>query len=125
MYIVTYQTEGKEIGRILSCAFLPEEFHHEDHIQEGLYLDEQPNYSTDYVDGDVIGKRPASTATLEGNVLSGLVVGGKLTIVGTNRNVRSYDLTAETATLNFPLPGTYKVIVEAWPMLEKEFEITI
>jgi hypothetical protein len=73
---------------------------------------------THYVLDGVATERPANPATLDGLTLNNLPVPCKIVI-----NSTYYDCTDDTAELEFDYAGTYKVIIEAFPYLNAEFEI--
>lgn len=74
--------------------------------------------ATKYVLAGAIADRPANPAILTGLELTALPVPCTIQI-----NAASYPCTEDHATLSFGLPGTYKVTVKAFPMLDKEFSI--
>lgn len=74
--------------------------------------------NTHYVNSGVTVERPSSPAILTGMVLSQLPNPSTVIINGI-----SYTVTEGTAELEFDYPGTYKVLVESWPHLNKEFII--
>lgn len=80
---------------------------------EGDWLD-KPVYVLD----GAITDRPANPATLAGLSLSSLPVPCEIIINGTQ-----YPCTDDHAELTFDQPGTYTVVVCAWPRLDKEFTI--
>lgn len=73
-----------------------------------------------YVRDGALVPRPASPVTLTGLRLDNLPVGGVLRINGT-----PYNLTDSAADLSFPLPGTYRLVVENFPALDAVFEVTV
>ena len=74
--------------------------------------------STHYVrDGQVV-PRLDNPAILQDRVLSSLPVPCEILI-----NNRRYEATTEMAELEFDQPGSYRVSVQAWPYLDKEFTI--
>lgn len=73
-----------------------------------------------YVQDGTLVPRPASPVTLTGLRLDNLPIGGVLRINGT-----PYNLTDTSADLSFPLPGTYRLVVENFPTLDAVFEVTV
>lgn len=73
---------------------------------------------THYVAQGVLTQRPEIPAVLSGTSLSGLPVPCTITIGGVD-----YPCQESVAELAFDQPGTYRVIVQAWPYLNKEFSI--
>src|SRR5690606_2744108 len=82
-----------------------------------------------WVDGDWYGKdvyvsngevhpRPANPAHLDGMTLRDLPTPGTVHI-----GDAQYPYDEPVVELEFEHPGTYKVRVEAWPYLDKEFEV--
>lgn len=71
------------------------------------------------VDG-ALAPRPEHAVSLSGLRLEGLPIGGTLRI-----NQRPYDITADYAELSFPLPGTYRIAVEGFPIKTANFEVVI
>lgn len=65
-------------------------------------------------------ERPTQSTTLTGLELSNLPEGSTLYIDGT-----AYPVTGTTATLDFPLPGTYQLRVECFPYLDWTGEVTV
>lgn len=60
--------------------------------------------------------RPSQKTVLEGNVISGIPVPATLTI-----NKETYSIDEPVVELEFDQPGTYKIRIESWPFLDKEF----
>jgi hypothetical protein len=120
-----YEESGEYAGRITGCTVLAEDLHTEDHEYAGVIVDAMPDMATAYIAEGVVAQRPDNSATLDGNVLSNLPVGSKMTISASSGNKQTYDITEATATLNFTRPGDYTVRISKWPMLDKEFQITI
>ena len=71
-----------------------------------------------YVLEGIVTDRPANPATISGHNLSTLPIPCKIRI-----RTQTYDCTKDTAELTFNFPGTYPVIVSAWPYLDKEFSV--
>lgn len=82
------------------------------------YVDGSVDGETQYVEAGNIKPRPACTAVLTGNVLSGLPIPSLISI-----NREEYLCNEERVHLEFNQPGKYRVIVRAWPQMDKEFEI--
>lgn len=82
-----------------------------------------------YVDGDLYGKavyinngavfdRPEMPIKIVGMVLENVPYPAKLFI-----NDSEYLVEEGTIELTLPYPGIYKIKIECWPYLDKEFEI--
>ncbi len=82
-----------------------------------------------WIDGKWFGKpfyalngvavpRPENPASLSGFTLTSVPVPAKVHI---NQDV--YETNESTVELSFGQPGTYKVKVESWPYLDKEFSV--
>lgn len=116
MIITFFDSTGKITGRagaqetvmevIKEMAVMP--------FVEGDYFDEK---DTKYVVDGVVVPRPENPSTLVGLDLANLPIPSEIIINGSSR----YPCTDSTATLSFNLPGIYKIKVEAWPYLDKEF----
>jgi hypothetical protein len=65
-------------------------------------------------------ERPTQSTTLDGRSLTGLPVPATLHIDG-----ETYTVDNGEAELEFPLPGTYRLRVEAWPFKDWEGEVTV
>ena len=108
-------------GRVLSVLSLQQD----DQLEALVALNGAAGYvesavdgRTHYVrDGELL-PRPQSTAVLTGNRLSGLDVP---CLVGINDE--EYPCNETSVELEFDQPGRYRVVVRAWPQMEKEFEI--
>lgn len=107
-------------GRITSSFTAPE-----DMVQ--INLDLRPGdpwvegdwYAQDvYVSYGEVLPRPANPARLDGLTLTDLPTPGVIHI-----GTASYPYDEPTVELEFAYPGTYTVRVEAWPHLDKEFEV--
>lgn len=64
--------------------------------------------------------RPLMSITVTGSTLTGLPIPATV-IIGADR----YEVDDGEVELDFPLPGTYRVRVEAWPHQDWETEIVI
>jgi hypothetical protein len=73
---------------------------------------------THYIPSGEVTLRPENPATLTGLELTNLPVPCVVKI-----GTQSYPCTESTATLSFNQPGTYKVTIESWPHLDKEFSV--
>lgn len=71
-----------------------------------------------YVANGAVHPRPANPAQLEGLTLTHLPTPGTIHI-----GDAQYPYDEPTVELEFEHPGTYKVRVESWPHLDKEFEV--
>jgi hypothetical protein len=65
-------------------------------------------------------ERPTQSTTRNGCTLIGLPVPATLHIDG-----ETYTVDNGEAELEFPLPGTYRLRVEAWPFKDWEGEVTV
>jgi len=72
-----------------------------------------------YINDGALADRPLQATTRDGLVLADLPDPCEVLIEGT-----SYPVTGGTVTLEFGLPGTYAVRVEAWPYQPMTFEVT-
>ena len=100
MQVILVQQQAQNLG--LSFARVP----------QPVSLEEN------YVSAGDVTARPDCPATLEGSQLTGLPVPSVITINGV-----AYPCGDETAELEFDQPGSYQVVVSAWPYLDKEFTI--
>ena len=76
-------------------------------------------YDTDhYVYSGAVMPRPYNPASLTGKVLTDLPVPSTIYVNG-----QPYDCLEPTVELEFDQPGTYRVRVECWPYLDKEFTV--
>lgn len=75
--------------------------------------------ATQYVSGGQIIPRPVNTATLAGMTLSNLPNPCTVTVQGT-----AHACTDGSCDLEFTQPGTYSVVVSAFPMLDATFQVT-
>lgn len=73
---------------------------------------------THYVAQGVLTPRPENPAALSAGTLSDLPVPCTIHIGSVD-----YPCDEPVAELAFDQPGTYRVVIEAWPYLNKEFEI--
>ena len=71
-----------------------------------------------YVLSGEVTPRPVNPVTLSGFTLNNVPVPATVKI-----NDTSYETNESQVELGFNLPGTYKVLVSAWPYLDKEFQI--
>ena len=69
------------------------------------------------LDGEAV-PRPENPTVLDGHTLLDVPVPAKVHV---NKNVN--DTNESTVELTFTQPGTYAVKVEAWPHLDKEFQV--
>lgn len=77
------------------------------------------SFITDYVKDGQILPRPVSTATLNGMTLENLPNPCTITMQG-----NTHACTDPTCELSFSQPGTYTVVVSAFPMLDATFQVT-
>ena len=71
------------------------------------------------VDGALV-PRPASPVALIDMTLTGVPVPAVVRI-----NAAQYEADESTVELDITYPGKYRIVVEAWPYLDAEFEVTI
>jgi hypothetical protein len=107
-------------GRIFSVVSLQQDL-----IADVVVLNHASGHIDGAVDGDIhyvrdgqIVPRLESPVMLQGLVLSRLPAPCVILI-----NDRLYETTSETVELEFDQPGSYRVSVQAWPYLDKEFTI--
>lgn len=100
MQVIVVEQQAQTIG--LSFARVP----------EPVSLEEN------YVSAGEVIARPDCPATLEGSQLTGLPVPSVITINGV-----AYPCEDDSAELEFDQPGSYQVVVSAWPYRDKEFTI--
>jgi hypothetical protein len=116
MKTATFYKEG---GRIVSVVSGPENCVAATAEDIGYnYVFGTGNIETDYVRDGRIEARPPCPAEISQRVLSSLPVPCTIKV----RDVE-YSCTDGTAELEFDQPGSYLVIVQAWPYLDKEFTI--
>ncbi|CUK21773.1 hypothetical protein [Achromobacter xylosoxidans] len=82
------------------------------------YVDGSVDGRTQYVEEGRVKPRPECTAVLTGSLLSGMPVPSSISI-----NRQEYLCNEGSAQLEFDQPGKYRVVVRAWPQMDKEFEI--
>ena len=88
-----------------------------DYLKEP-FVEGEGNLETDYVNNGMLASRPACPAVFDGRTLSGLPVPSLIKI-----NEQDYPCEASTVELEFDQPGKYRVVIKAWPYLDKEFTI--
>ena len=118
MIVTFYDSTGKIIGSMNSDPVTIG--HTKDKLPDQKFIEGDffAHAETKYVLDGAITDRPANPAILTGLALTALPVPCAIQI-----NAAFYPCTEDHATLSFGLPGTYKVTVKAWPMLDKEFSI--
>ncbi|MEI2416225.1 hypothetical protein V8Z80_08575 [Orrella sp. JC864] len=106
-------------GRILQSGWFQER------VIEGLaarlglqYVLQPADVARDYVVAEAVVARPSNPARLEGLVLVDLPAPCRIDIDG-----QEYECDDTRAELEFSVPGTFRVMVRAWPYLDKEFTI--
>lgn len=115
LYISFYNERGEFTGSVGSD-------------EAGILLNKE-HATQPWVDGDWYGKdvyvadgevrpRPANPARLDGMTLRDLPTPGTIHI-----GDAQYPYDEPTVDLEFEHPGTYKVRVESWPYLDKEFDV--
>lgn len=109
-----------DAGRILEVSSVP---------QEMLALQSGPgrhlmlgkaNWDSHFIENEQIAVRPANTATLVDGKLKNLPVPCTIYING-----RAYPCEDGEADLAFTYPGTYQMLVEAFPYLDATFALTL
>ncbi|KVH05367.1 hypothetical protein WS84_27935 [Burkholderia anthina] len=107
-------------GRITTRARMPDAMIDIQVVPEGgTLLRAQCDIALDWVEAGEVKRRPANPATIDGMSLKNLPA--RCTIVV---NGEAHECADNSATLSFSQPGTYPVIVKAWPMLDAIFEVT-
>ena len=111
---------NKHTGRIIQQLIGPQEFI-EANVPDGCEICEGSwNDSDFYVKIDTPIKRPESPVVLNGHTLENVPNNGMLYIDGV-----AYSLNGESVELEFPLPGTYALRVEAFPFKDWTGSITV
>lgn len=108
-------------GRVLYVLCLQQEDQLEQVVSSNGaagYVDGSVDGRTQYVEEGRVKPRPESTAVLTGSMLSGMPVPSSISI-----NRQEYLCNEGSAQLEFDQPGKYRVVVRAWPQMDKEFEI--
>lgn len=113
--IYFHDGQGRETGRLhadpdtlaLNAQHATEPFVYGDYIDAEVY-----------VDGATARPRPSQSTKLIGQTLTNLPVPCTITI-----NDTEYPCNDTSAELAFDYPGKYRIVVRAWPHLDKEFEI--
>lgn len=82
------------------------------------YVEGVVDAGTQYVQEGRVQSRPSNTSTLAGNVLSGLHIPSVISV-----NRMEYPCNESSIELEFDQPGRYRIVVRAWPQIDKEFEI--
>lgn len=80
------------------------------------FIEGSSNHKLDYVIDGCITPRPESPSYLDGMSIKNLPNPCVILIEG-----ESYDCNETEVELSFSQPGIYKVLVLAWPFLDKEF----
>jgi hypothetical protein len=86
----------------------------------GSVVEGAGNPATQYVANGAIVARPANPSTLSGMTISNVPHPSTVTIAGANPQT----VTDGVVDLSFTQPGTYAVVVSAWPMLDATFSVT-
>ena len=107
-------------GRVVNKLTVPGE-----EVQQYLDLDPylvegEADFLTDYVLNKVITHRPANPAVLTGKALTALPIPCTIKI-----NKIAYDCKDDHADLNFVYPGTYTIVIVAFPFLDATFTVTL
>ncbi|CAG9228915.1 hypothetical protein [Burkholderia vietnamiensis] len=107
-------------GRIMTRARMPDAMIDIQDVPAGCTLVRAAcDINLDWVEAGQVKPRPSNTATLDGMSLRNLPAPCTIEING-----EAHDCTDKTADLSFSQPGTYRVVVSAWPMLDAVFEVT-
>lgn len=104
-------------GRILFVGEVPDSMIE---LQSGPLYEGEANQLTQYIVDGELHDRPANPTVVTGSVLTNVPVPATLKVDGV-----VYQTNEATIELDFPNPGTYKIVVESWPHLNGEYEITI
>jgi hypothetical protein len=114
-------TMADATGRIVYTGSVPGHMLDVQNIPEGgCRVDgAQGNPATEYVVGGAVVPRPANPTVLDGMTLKNLPVPCAILFEGVE-----HECTDSTCELSASHPGTYTVIVGAWPMVEATFEVT-
>lgn len=116
--IVQMVTYEKASGRILSSGTTTEPETLET-PEIGVLIGAIARLPSDYVSSGRVVARPVNQAILDQNVIKGLPTEvSYITINGVK-----YTCNDREVTLEFDQPGTYEILVESWPHLDKEFTI--
>jgi hypothetical protein len=113
---VAITTYDFDTGRILSPKVVSEATH--EVSNNGIYVDGLHDPHDFYVKLGVVTPRPPNPTTLVGTTLHNIPLPSQIKI-GEN----TYEATASTMELVFPLPGTYYVTVRSFPPLDKDFTV--
>jgi hypothetical protein len=107
-------------GRILNASRMPGFMYKIQVAPEGCsFVLGMEDPETHYMkDGEIV-PRPANTAKLSGMSLLTLPIPCVITAQGV-----AHDCSDDTADLSFSQPGTYEVMVSAFPMLDATFQVT-
>lgn len=105
-------------GRIVQYGSVPDSMFDIQKKGGRLVLEGMGNWDTHYVHADAIIERPANPANLEGGWLEQLPAPCTIHI-----NDTPYPCADGRAELSFAYPGRYTVRVEAFPYLDKTFEM--
>ncbi|MFY3137177.1 hypothetical protein ACOTFF_10880 [Achromobacter xylosoxidans] len=82
------------------------------------YVDGVVDGQSHYVRDGLVTPRPRGKAVLRGAMLSGLPVPSLISI-----NRKEYLCNEANIELEFDQPGKYRIVVRAWPYLDKEFTV--
>lgn len=86
----------------------------------GSIVEGEGTSTTHYVSNGAITSRPANPSTISGMTISNVPSPSTVTISGVNPQT----VTDGVVDLSFTQPGTYTVVVAAWPMLDATFSVT-
>lgn len=116
-----------DIGRITSAAVLMPENDEQGPSQEVrpfIVVDALPPPGESYVVDGAVQPRPLPSAKISDNQLFDLPVPCTIYVGAAGQPIQAFPCSDTTATLNLP-PGDYRVVVEAWPQLNREFKVRI
>lgn len=110
-----------DTGKIYTSGNCPPDALQAQPVPTGCMLIEQCSDSfTDYIVDGVVTPRPIMQATLDTstNTISNIPVPNRLLVEGV-----WYDNDDSFAEIDYPLPGTYTVVVESFPYLDMKFTL--
>ncbi|HXA46649.1 MAG TPA: hypothetical protein VNW52_03390 [Burkholderiaceae bacterium] len=106
-------------GRIVRTGFCPDGMEQVQAQTGESMLPVDADLQLDYVQNGAVRARPTNPATLNANTITGIPTGAILTISGV-----AYTVDDGVAELDFTLPGTYSILINAFPYLDANFTVT-
>lgn len=104
-------------GRVVITGFCPDGMGPVP--QDGHFMHpEGADLHLDYVASGAIVRRPANPATLTGNTITNIPPGATVSI-----NHIDYSVDDGVVELDFTFPGTYQILVNAFPYLTASFTV--